>query len=245
MKVYKCQHCKYNVVDNKLRKNNAKHQLGVHYETTHKQLLPDDMSGYQWAYYTITKRIAGNCVICKKETSFNETTMKYSRFCDNPLCKEKYREQFKNRMISKYGKVHLLNDPEMQIKMMSNRKIAGKYTWSDKSTTVSYVSSYELDFLKFLDITLKWKSSDIIAPSAHVYHYQYNDNIHFYIPDFFIPSMNLEVEIKDDGSARHISQVSREKDVIKEQVIKTNNHFNFIKIVNKNYNEFVNLIKEE
>ena len=34
------------------------------------------------------------------------------------------------------------------------------------------------------------------------------------MPDAFIPSMNLEVEIKDDGSALNINAESREKDKI-------------------------------
>ena len=60
-----------------------------------------------------------------------------------------------------------------------------------------------------------------------------------------IPSLNLEVEIKDDGSARNISQESRDKDKIKENTMKSlSNIVNFIKIVNKDYTEFEKIIKE-
>ena len=66
------------------------------------------------------------------------------------------------------------------------------------------------------------------------------------MPDFFIPSINLEVEIKDDGSALNINQESREKDKIKDELMKSlSNLINYIKIVNKDYTKFEELIKED
>lgn len=248
MKIYRCQHCNYNVIVNKNIKgiNSAKHKMGEHYETKHKHLLPPNMNGYRWFYFLLTKKDHGSCVICKNETDFNETTMKYSRFCNNPLCKQKYKEERDKRMMQKYGKVYLLDDPEMQKKMQAGRKIAGVYTWSDKKAQFSYLSSYELDFLKFLDNDLHWPSSDLISPSPHTYKYEYQGKSHFYMPDFFIPSLNLEIEIKDDGSALNINKESREKDVIKDNLMKSMyNLVSYIKIVNKNYTKFIELIKED
>lgn len=249
MKIYRCQHCNYSVTDNgKHQKGtkSAKWKMGHHYETIHKNLLPPDMSGYRWFYFLATKKDRGSCVICHNETDFNEVTMKYSRFCNNPLCKQKYKEERDRRMIQKYGKVHLLDDPEMQKKMQSGRRISGIYNWSDGKTKVPYLSSYELDFFRYLDITLQWPPSDLIAPSPHTYGYEYKGKSHFYMPDAFIPSLNLEIEIKDDGSAKNISQESREKDKIKDDLMKScSNLFNYIKIVNKNYAGFEEIIKEE
>ena len=247
MKIYRCQYCNYSVTNNKATKGvkSAKYKMGHHYETVHKHLIPDHMSGYQYFYLILTGKDKGSCVICKSETDFNNTTMKYSRFCNNPACKQKYREEFKNRMIKRYGVIHLLNDPEKQKEMLLSRKISGEYLWSDKSARVGYTGSYELDFLKFLDIQLKWKSSDILSPSPHTYMYKYQDKDCFYIPDFFIPSLSLEVEIKDDGSAKNINQDSRNKDKIKDELMgTTQNYFNYIKIVNKNYKKFIELLKE-
>ena len=54
--------------------------------------------------------------------------------------------------------------------------------------------------------------------------------------------MNLEVEIKDDGSARR-SDESRAKDEIKDNLMKSlSGHVNYIRIVNKDYTEFKKLI---
>lgn len=247
MKIYRCQHCNYNVVVNKEKgKKSAKWKMGNHYETKHKNLIPPDMTGYRWFYFLLTKKSKGSCVICHNETDFNENTMKYSRFCNNPQCKQKYKDERDNRMIKKYGKVYLLDDPEMQKKMQAGRRIAGIYQWSDGKTKFQYLSSYEADFLRYLDQELKWPASDIICPSPHTYSYEYKGKSHFYMPDAFIPSLNLEVEIKDDGSAKNINQESREKDKIKDELMKSlSNIFNYIKIVNKDYTRFNEIIKEE
>jgi hypothetical protein len=128
--------------------------------------------------------------------------------------------------------------------MLSNRKISGIYQWSDGSSSFTYTGSYELDFLKYLDVVLHWASTDLLAPSPHTYKYQYDNRDHFYIPDFFIPSMALEVEIKDDGSALNINKGSREKDKIKDELMRSNTtFFKYIKIINKNYTDFLNLIR--
>ena len=248
MKTYRCQYCSYSLVPNKEKKgiHSAKYRMGYHYETKHKDLLPEGMSGYRWFYYLLTKKDHGSCVECHKETEFNELAMKYSRFCNNPACKQKYKEERDRRMMGKYGKLYLLNDPEMQKKMLQNRKISGVYNWSDGKSKFPYTGSYEHDFLRHLDIDLNWPASDIMAPSPHTYTYQYKGVSHFYIPDAFIPSLNLEVEIKDDGSAKNINPDSRAKDQIKDELMRScSNLFNYIKIINKDYKQFEELLTKE
>lgn len=247
MKRYRCQFCKFTTMVNKNEKGtkSAKYKMGQHYDTVHRTLIPPDMDGYRYFYYLITKKDRGSCVECHGETDFNRVSMKYSRFCNNPICKQKYKEERDRRMMEKYGRIYLLDDPEMQKKMQMQRKIAGIYTWSDGKTQFSYLSSYELHFLKYLDIELHWPASDLMSPSPHTYSYEYKGKKHFYMPDFFIPSLNLEIEIKDDGSAKNINQESREKDVIKNDLMKSiSNIVNYIKIVNKDYRKFEELIKE-
>jgi hypothetical protein len=248
MRIYRCQHCNYTTTatkDNKKKIKSAKNKMGHHYETAHKHLIPSDMTGYRWFYFLQTKKDKGSCVECKQETDFNEATMKYSRFCNNPICKQKYKETRDGRMIKKHGKMYLLDDPEFQKKMQAGRKIAGIYNWSDGKTKISYLSSYELDFLKFLDLELHWPPSDIIAPSPHTYAYEYQGKQHYYMPDYFLTSISIEVEIKDDGSALNINQDSRNKDKIKDELMRSvYTMFNYIKIVNKNYDGFLKLIEE-
>ena len=158
MKIYRCQYCNYNIPLNsnisKKDKIGAKRKMGKHYDEQHKSLIPPDMDGYRWFYFLLTKKNKGSCVECHDETEFNRNTMKYSRFCTNPRCKHSYKEERDKRMMDKYGKITLLDDPEMQKKMQAGRKISGVYTWSDRSAQFSYVGSYELDFLKYLDNVL-------------------------------------------------------------------------------------------
>lgn len=208
-----------------------------HIEKHHAEMIPEDMTPWQFFYYLKTGMTHGNCIMCKSKTEWNEKTHKYNRFCNNPKCKEKYREMFKNRMIGKYGKTTLLNDPEQQRKMLANRKISGEYLWRDHVHKSQYTGSYEKSFLSFLDVVLNFDPNDIMAPSPHTYYYTYEGKEHFYIPDFYIISLNLEVEIKDGGDNPNMHHKIQEVDKVKEKLkddIMSHNHCNYIKIENQN-----------
>lgn len=222
-----------------------------HLEKHHDEMIPEDMTPWQFSYYLRTGKSKGSCIMCKKDTEWNEKTHKYNRFCKNPKCKEKYRDIFKDRMIGKYGKTHLLNDPEQQKKMLANRKISGEYTWRDHITKTTYTGSYEKNFLMFLDEIMNFDPSDIMAPSPHTYFYEYEGEKHFYIPDFFIPSLDLEIEIKDGGDNANmhpkIQAVDKVKEKLKDDVM-LKNHFNYIKVTNQNHEkffEYLNKAKEQ
>ena len=58
-----------------------------HIEKSHPDVLPQGMSGGEYYYRTIYGR-GGRCVVCKKETTWNEKTNKFNRFCNNPKCKK-------------------------------------------------------------------------------------------------------------------------------------------------------------
>lgn len=217
-----------------------------HIEREHAEQIPKNMSAGQYYYFLKTGKSHGSCVICKGATEWNPKTFKYHRFCKNPKCKEEYRKIFKNRMIGKYGKISLLDDPNQQKKMLANRSISGTYKWSDGSLK-SYTGSYELDFLKYLDLMLDFNSDDVVTPSPHTYYYVYEGKKHFYIPDVFIPSLNLEIEIKDGGdnpNMHHkIQDVDKVKEKLKDEVMKSNsNNFNYLKVVNKDNKAFLNYL---
>ena len=212
-------------------------RLVSHIEREHSGSIPPNMTPTQYVYYLKTGKDHGTCVMCGKPTSWNESTGKYNRFCNDPKCKEKYREIFKQRMINRYGKTTLLNDPEQQKKMLKNRKISGVYLWRDHVHKTPYTGTYELDFLRFLDECLEMDPEDVMAPSPHTFYYVYNGEKHFYIPDFFIPSLNLEIEIKTHENMHHkIQAVDRVKEQLKDQVMEGNkNTFDYLKIADKNY----------
>ena len=224
------------------KKYTTKVAVYSHIESAHEEVLPEGMCGGEY-YYRLIHGRGGLCVVCKKETKWNYKTNKFNRFCDNPQCKEKYKAEFRKRMIGKYGKVYLTDDPEQQKKMLANRKISGKYKWSDGSGEIVYTGSYELDFLKLCDLVLNLDFNDISAPSPHTYVYKYEQKEHFYIPDFFINSLNLEVEIKASDNKHHkIVAVDHVKEKLKDDVMRTQKAFNYIKIYDKDYQEFIRLI---
>lgn len=215
-----------------------------HMEKSHDDMIPKDMSARQFVYILKTGKTEGHCVMCQSPTTWNPKTNKYNRFCDNPECKEKYREEFKKRMMDKHGKITLLDDPEQQRKMLENRKISGHYIWSDHKHKLPYTGSYELAFLQFMDHVIDFPVEDIMSPSPHNYYYIYEGKKHFYFPDFFIPSLGLEIEIKDGGdnpNMHHkIQDVDKVKEKLKDEVVSAKAiPWDYIKICNKNHIMFL------
>ena len=187
-----------------------------HLEKSHSEMIPPDMVPMQFIYYLRTNKTHGDCIICHKPTKWNEKTNKYHRFCDNPKCKEKY-----------------------------NRKISGVYKWMDRVHETQYTGTYELSFLIFLDTVMNFNPEDLIAPSPHTYYYEYDGEKHFYIPDFFIPSLNLEIEIKE-GTNMHPKNlaVDKVKEKLKDEVMKSNSSsFNYLKIVEKENIKFLKYLE--
>ena len=191
------------------------------------------------------KKTSGRCVMCGKETKWNETLEKYDRLC-SAECKNKYREDFRKKMIAKYGKEHLLNSEEQQRKMLANRKISGTYIWSDGKSQFPYTGSYEKDFLQFLDKFMDLNPNDIFAPAPQTFRYMDGDKERFYIPDFYIASINTLIEIKDgqDNVNKHYHRVvtDKHKEDLKDELMRKQTQYNYVKVVNKDYSIFLNFL---
>jgi hypothetical protein len=216
-----------------------------HIEEEHYDELPKGFTPLRYLYYIRNNRMYGTCITCKNKTEWNESTGRYEAFC-SVKCKDKYVKLMQNRMINKYGKTTLLKDPEHQKKMLANRKISGKYEWTD-GTEKTYTGSYELDAAKFLDVFMNFDSSDVFMPSPHTYTYENED--HFYIPDIYIASLRLEIEIKDGGdnpNTHHkIQNVDKKKEKLKDEVVKSQKDVDYIKIENKEYAGFMNYLLQK
>lgn len=213
---------------------------GEHIFSFHPEQIIPGMVPRQFVYYLRTGKTEGRCVVCKEPTAWNDVTCKYNRLCGKKSCKDELRNQFKDHMIGKYGKTTLLDDPEQQKKMLAARKISGVYQWSDRNPKhkFTYTGSYEKGFLVFLDRVFELPPEDLMAPSPHVYYYMYEGKKHFYMPDFFIPSLNLEIEIKDGGANPNthpkIQAVDKEKERLKDEVLSSNGiPFDYLKITDQ------------
>ena len=222
-----------------------------HIQEEHPDNIPPGFSPARYHYMRRTGKKTRLCMICKKETSWNEATKAYNPFCSE-ACRKKFRKIFEARMIKKYDKVCLLNDPDQQRKMAANRKISGEYRWSNNpSIAKSYMGSYERKALEYEDIVLKMDPNDIMCPSPHTYYYEYEGKSHFYIPDQYITSINAEIEIKDGGNNpnKHpdIVRVNKVKERLKDDVMKSMRQVNYLKLTDNNMSllvKFINTIKE-
>lgn len=236
MRKYACPYCGEKFVKDK---------LVDHIEDEHDDELPVNYTAYRAAYDAINHKPGhGSCVCCGKDTKWNEKTQKYNRLCGDPKCTKKIRETYRSRMMKVYGKVHLLDDPHQQEKMLTHRKIAGKYKWSD-GKIFDYVGSYEKEFLEFLDKVMNYDSSDIVAPGP-ILEYEINGKKRHWITDFLILSANLVVEIKDGSSNPNKRSMPeyRAKQVAKEKMITNMGVYSYLRLTNKEFGQLLAILAE-
>ncbi len=236
-KIYKCPICG----DKYIRKD----ALYNHMYDKHSDSLPDGMSPAHFCFNARNKKSYGVCVQCRtNHTAWNEEAERYERFCSEE-CKNKYVVEAKRRMVEKYGREYILDDPAQQLKMLNAKHISGVYTFPDKSQT-HYVGSYEMDFLQTLDIMLGYTGKDVMQ-CPYSFEYEYENKKHLYIPDYYLPNFNLIVEIKDGGdnpNTHHkILEVDKVKEKLKDKVMLAQRDYNYIKIVNKDYKQFITILK--
>lgn len=236
--MHKCFICKKKFTD--------KNELFTHYESEHEEDIPQDWSGAKYHFYRIHGRVEGKCPICGKPTGWNEKTNRPFKFCKDPNCVKEYRKQFEQRMINAHGKVTLLDDPEVQKKMLFSRKISGIYKWSTGETK-KYVGSYEKDALQFFDRFMGYPAEDILTPAPQIVDYEYEGKTHFYIPDIYIASINTVIEIKDGGDNPNthpkIMAVDKVKEKLKDEAIKKLG-VNYIKLTDKKYGKFLDFLAD-
>ena len=193
IKKYKCPYCE---------KRLSRKELVYHVDRDHEDMIPEGFSATRIVFNTINKKDHGTCTICGGESAWNEDKGRYDRICEKPKCHEAYIKLTDTRNINKYGTSNLLTDKrfseEQQKKMLANRRISGKYRWSD-GTEKTYTGSYEMKCLKFMDTVLNCKSEDVVSPGPVMY-YGLSGVQHMYISDIYYVPYNLLIEIKDGGS---------------------------------------------
>lgn len=227
------------------KKFKSKEYLVAHIERVHKNQIPEDWSASRYENYLRTNKDHGSCIVCKEDTEWNESTWKYNRICNNRKCHNEVAKKAKKNMIGKYGKVHLLNDPEMQRKMIYAKHTSGTYIWSTdtkKEYPQHYASQVEKSFLEMLDAFLNLDPSDVESPSPHTYIYKYEGKDHQYIPDHYIRSLNLEIEIKEPKNNQNmhpkIQAVDKVKESLKDELMESIDEINYIKINGTDYSKF-------
>ena len=158
---------------------------------------------------------------------------KYKETClnvfgvDNPMKNPIILNKLQNIIFEKYGVYHPAQNPEIYQKMINS----GYHVKKFRDTDIYYQGTYELDFLNRYYDQINIKRGERIK-------YQYNKVDSYYYPDFYIKDLNLIVEIK---SSRWFEE-QKDKNLLKEKYCKMCG-FNFIFIIDKNYEIFEKIIK--
>ena len=233
---YKCPYCD--------ARGLTKEDLAGHIDDQHREMIPEGWSAGRLAFKIIYKKDHGTCVVCKKDTQWNEKRCKYQRLCGDPKCKKALRDAALKNHIKVYKCKTLLNDPIHQEEMLRHRKISGEYTFTDGGK-IGYVGSYEKKFLEFMDKTLECKSSEIIEPGPK-FVYEIDGEKHFWITDFLYVPYNLVIEVKDGGdnpNKRNMPEY-RKKERAKDKLITEKGTYNYLKLTNNNFAQLLEIFAE-
>ena len=231
---YKCPYCE---------ERKSRTDLVYHIDEEHEDMIPQDYTASRVVFNYINKKESGKCIMCGKETKWNEKVWRYDRLCSNK-CHDNYVKMVKSRMVNKYGKEHILDDPEQQKKMLSNRKISGSYKFSDGGVR-EYVGSYERKLLEFYDKVLQVPSKDIMTPGP-IIEYTFKGKKHTWITDLYYVPANLVHDVKDGGDNPNNREMGeyRDKQIAKEKAIKELDKYNYIRLTNNNFQQLLLILSE-
>lgn len=211
------------------------------------ELNRDHMDAPQALYYSTHGTLKGQCMCgCGRETEWNPKTGKPFKVSSNPECRKRLREAALKNHVKVYGKETLLNDMEHQKEMQKHRPTAGKYQFKDGGY-VDYLSKPEKNFLQFCDKIMDLSSNMIqSSPETFAYYDPVTKTNRQYDPDYYLPDYNLIVEIKDGGSHMNTNPAfvkeTKYKVALKDEVMRKQTKYNYIKIVDQSYGPFVELL---
>lgn len=228
----KCKYCGYNA---------TRDNMVGHIDLKHSELIPEGYTAEQLIFDWINGTQGhGKCMICKGPTKWDDHIGRYSKLCGNPECKKRVSENANKNMIRVYNKPHLLDDPDyQQNKMLANRRISGKYTFSD-GTQHGYVGQNELKLLTFMDNVLEIKGSDIITPGPTL-EYNYKGDIHNWITDVWYLPYNLIIEVKDGGNNPNNRPMPdyRAKQIAKEDMITNLGLYHYLRLTDNQFDQLL------
>lgn len=234
-KRYKCPYCEERL---------DREKMSNHIQKKHEEMIPQGYTASRVAFNAINKKSVGHCIICGKDTDWNEDKCRYERICNDPKCKREYIRMTEERLKKARGvtKKEMLSNPEFQNKMLKGRSISGTYKFSDGGK-LEYVGSYEKNFLEFMDKFLKVKSSDIQAPGPTIEYY-FEGKKHFWITDYYYIPYNLVLDIKDGGKNPNNREMAsyRAKQVAKEKAIVQSGMYNYIRLTDNQFDQLIEIM---
>lgn len=216
---------------------NKKEFLVDHINQIHENDIPKNMNAEQYIYYSSHGTIKGKCMCgCGKDTEWNYKTGKPHKLNPDPKCRERLRQ----KAVKNGADGHLLKFADHQKKMQQGKSIAGTYTFKD-GTKLPYLAKNELAFLKFCENVCEFTGNMIVEP-YQTFKYMDGDVERFYMPDFYLPDYNLMVEIKGDNKNPEYLKDTGYKVKLKDDVMKKQKDYNYIKIVDNNFGGFLEIL---
>jgi len=231
-KVYRCPDCP--------KKYDSAAWLYKHVEEVHGDLIPPGVTVKQYVFNRKYNKTHGSCVICKKETKWDENLGKYKRYCSDE-CRKEARRRFLKNAKKKLGTGNPASDPEHQLKAIKGRSYSGEYTFKDGGK-VGYSSSYEMDFLRFLDEDMGFPSSEV-EQCEIIFWIKLNGKKRFHIPDFYLPSFQLIVNIKTFKNMNsNIQTTGKLRQKLSDKAIVDDGSYHYILILDKDYTDFIQMM---
>ena len=220
----------------------TKADMVPHIDEVHEDLIPEGYSALRVVFNYLNKYpmdYNGKCTECGGPTRWDEKKGRYDRQCQNPKCKESYIRKFEENMRRKRGVTRISSTPEGQEKMLANRKISGVYKFQNGAEK-TYTGKYELHTLEFMDKVMNLNPDDIMAPGP-VLGYNYQNQKHFYITDFYYQPYNLVIEVKDGGKNPNKRDMPeyRAKQIAKEEFIIKRTNYNYIRLTDDNLSQLL------
>jgi len=136
------------------------------------------------------------------------------------------QEKKKETCLERYGVEHTQHNEEI-----FNKTLKSAHKVKEYKNGIFYQGSYEMEFLD-----LYWDRMQILNGKKFIY-IGFDGNQHVYFSDFYIPSLNLIVEIKSQYTLDYDSNSYYKHTTVK------NSDYNFICIIDKIYDEFESLLK--
>jgi len=146
----------------------------------------------------------------------------------NPLQNNDILQKSKHTMISRYGVEHSMQN----LVSFNKQQLSGKLLKFHEDSKLYYRGTYEKDFLNFCI------NNNIMVENIRGFEYNYYNKKKIYFPDFYLQKYNLVIEVKSD----YYYEKYLEKNIKKQQCV-LQSGFNFLFIINKNYTELLDFIK--
>lgn len=233
---YNCPYCEY---------RGDRESLVYHIRDEHDEDVGAGYTPARIVFNLVNKKERGTCTVCGRESQWNENNWRYDRMCSDK-CREEYKKNIVDkRMINKYGKANLLGDMEHQKKMLANRKISGKYKFTDGGVK-TYTGSYEKSLLEFMDKVMGIASKDIETPGP-IIEYPHEGKLNYWITDLLYIPFNLVFDVKDGGTNKNTHpgmSSNRSKQNSKESSITKLGSYNYVRLTDNDFSQLISIMAE-